>query len=323
MKNENIIRDMATGVLVADKTGQITLMNGAVSRLFPLLGSCKSLTQAIEIDSENSDFYDLIIDSAMHRNNLEAKVLEYNADGEKKYYDVHSTYIEDEESVIVSVVDVTKEVLYGRRAHDGTVVAAGIISFMALWNIIYAVWKKYFPGFGEHMMTIVLIALGCVISYLLLRLTDLKQKDMGLEIREKKKEILFSAAVTAGILAFMVLLKFLFFRKNGQMFDFSVFRQVSTMYYPLTVFVQEILSRGIMHNALEKVFTSKNSSHLAILVSSLAFAGLHIHLGLMFMLGAGLLLCVFGFIYEKQRSIWALCIPHYCLCVAAQILGFM
>ena len=52
---------------------------------------------------------------------------------------------------------------------------------------------------------------------------------------------------------------------------------------------------------------------VAIIISSLYFGALHLHKGLAFMIGATLLLSVFGFIYSRQGTIWGLCIPHYFL----------
>lgn len=315
---------MSTGVMVVNGSGRIVLTNNSLRQLLPYVGSSDTLENAIVNDARNSSLYDLIIDSVVSRNSLKSEVVEYVTDDGKNYYDVRSRYEDDEENLIVSVTDITNEVTYRKRCRDATIVSAGIITFIALWNILYAVWQKYLIAcIAPHTMTVILITIGCFVSWAFLRSTDLKLSEMGLEIRGKGKAIGINAAITFILILIMTLIKIIFVKDYEKLFDLSVFRQLSTMYYPVTVFVQEVLSRGIMHQSLERVFTAKRSSLLAIVVSSFAFAGLHIHLGLMFMLGAGLLLCVFGFIYNKQRSIWALCIPHYFLCIAAEMLGFM
>ena len=42
--------------------------------------------------------------------------------------------------------------------------------------------------------------------------------------------------------------------------------------------------------------------------------------GLGFMIGSFLLLSVFGVIYERQKTIWGLCIPHYFLGLSLKLI---
>ena len=60
----------------------------------------------------------------------------------------------------------------------------------------------------------------------------------------------------------------------------------------------------------------------AIVVSSLVFGALHLFLGLIYMLGAVVLLGGMGVLYRRQNTIWGLCIPHYVLGMALTFLGF-
>ena len=50
------------------------------------------------------------------------------------------------------------------------------------------------------------------------------------------------------------------------------------------------------------------------------FSALHIHLGLGFMAGSFLLLSVFGILYERQKTIWGLCIPHFLLGLSLKLI---
>lgn len=323
MNNENIVKDLSAGVMVVNRSGQITLMNDSLRQLLPYVDDTQPLSAAIEYDGQNSAFYDVIVDSVLSKNCLKNSVVEYIVDGKKLYYDVRSRFSEEEESVILSVNDITNEVSYRKACKDATLVSAVIISFLAVWNLLYVVLQRFLPMVDAHSMTLIIMGLGCFVAWFLIKKTDLSLKDMGFEFKGKWKAILLNASVTALIIVLMTLYKVFFVKDYEKLFDFSALKTVSTMYYPLTVIIQEVLSRGIMHLSLERVFKTKHGSVLAILVSSLTFAALHIQLGLMYMLGAGALLCLFGFIYKKQRSIWALCIPHYFLCIAASLLGFL
>ena len=53
------------------------------------------------------------------------------------------------------------------------------------------------------------------------------------------------------------------------------------------------------------------------------FVALHVAYGPIYMLGAFALLFIFGFIYNKQRTIFGLCIPHFVLGQMIAILGFV
>ena len=97
----------------------------------------------------------------------------------------------------------------------------------------------------------------------------------------------------------------------------------SDLVYPLTVILQEFLSRGVIHENLRRIFVGKHSEAAAIIVSSLLFGALHIHRGFMYMLAATVLLAIFGVLYRKQNSIWGLCIPHFVLGEVVWYLGFV
>lgn len=89
------------------------------------------------------------------------------------------------------------------------------------------------------------------------------------------------------------------------------------------MFAQELVSRGLIHEQARIVINSKHRETLSIVLSSLIFAAAHVHLGLIYMLSAGLLLGILGIVYRKQGTILGLCIPHYVLGEFLGILGFV
>lgn len=149
---------------------------------------------------------------------------------------------------------------------------------------------------------------------------------MGFEFKGKGKAILTDALFTAGLMVVLILIKLVLvftgtMETEKPFFDFSVYLLRENMYYPVTVFFQETLSRGFLHNTINGVFVGKHKNFVAILVSSALFSAVHIHKGLAFMIAAALLLSIFGVIYNKQKSIWGLCIPHYFLSMTCTVLG--
>ena len=93
--------------------------------------------------------------------------------------------------------------------------------------------------------------------------------------------------------------------------------------YILTALVQEFLSRGIMQESLTHVIPGERGETVAIAISTLMFAAIHLHYSPWFMLGAAVLLGVFGVVYRKQRSIWGLVLIHFVFGISAAFLGLI
>ena len=53
------------------------------------------------------------------------------------------------------------------------------------------------------------------------------------------------------------------------------------------------------------------------------FAALHLHYSPFFMIGAAVLLGVFGVVYRRQRSIWGLVLVHFTFGMSAAMLGLI
>lgn len=81
--------------------------------------------------------------------------------------------------------------------------------------------------------------------------------------------------------------------------------------YIYTAFIQEFISRGVIQESLAHVFQGRLSDVLAIGITSLLFAALHIHKGVLMCIGAGVLSILLGLLYEKDRTIWGLVLIHY------------
>ena len=78
-----------------------------------------------------------------------------------------------------------------------------------------------------------------------------------------------------------------------------------------------------MQGNLRRILVSKHKGAMAIVISSLIFAGLHIHLGFMFMIGAAVLAGLEGILYEKQQNIFGVWILHWCFGVCGTLLGLV
>ena len=59
--------------------------------------------------------------------------------------------------------------------------------------------------------------------------------------------------------------------------------------YVFTAGIQEFLARSVIQGNLNRIIITKHTSFVAIVLSSLIFAALHIHFGFLFMVGAAIL----------------------------------
>lgn len=80
--------------------------------------------------------------------------------------------------------------------------------------------------------------------------------------------------------------------------------------YPLVVVVQEFCSKCIMQDNIKRLCGEKNIL-ITLLVCSMIFGILHICYPMYYMLCAGLLSFVTGYIYEKDKSIWGCILVHF------------
>ena len=72
--------------------------------------------------------------------------------------------------------------------------------------------------------------------------------------------------------------------------------------------------------SLERILPDSYPPAVANIIASLVFGAVHIHKGIVYMVGAALLLSFFGILYSKQKTIWGLCIPHLVLSWSLRIL---
>ena len=131
----------------------------------------------------------------------------------------------------------------------------------------------------------------------MLKYTSLTVHDLGLgKGTDLKKTIITDGFLTAVILLAMILVK-LFIQRirpdiiapDAPLFYWNNWELSSTL-YPITVFAQELMTRGAAQGCLSMVLPEKTPNWVPIIISSLFFGAMHIHKDLIFMIGAMILL---------------------------------
>ena len=103
-------------------------------------------------------------------------------------------------------------------------------------------------------------------------------------------------------------------------FDLKWFLIVFTPDYFLHSYTQELVARGIMQNAIQK-FLRDEKGHRTVIICSLAFAVMHIHLGIVFALTTGFAGVVFGYIYLRHKNLLGVTIVHWV--IGALVMRYM
>lgn len=207
-------------------------------------------------------------------------------------------------------------------------VFSGLLASITVWVMFSLLVDTFEIAIKPYQMTHILLISGLILSLLLCRHTKRKPSQVGLSFRGAGKSIGYSILFSFAAIVLMVLYKSLSlklgigpFHADEPFWDFGF--TIGMKLYPISVFLQEFISQGIMHEGLLHILPSKYAAVGAPLLCALYFTVMHIHRGLYFMLGSFFLICVICIIYQKHHSIWGLCILHYTIPMAAYFLNIV
>ncbi|MFN3235899.1 MAG: cyclic nucleotide-binding domain-containing protein [Pseudomonadales bacterium] len=103
-------------------------------------------------------------------------------------------------------------------------------------------------------------------------------------------------------------------------FTLQWFLIVFTPDYFLHSYIQELVARGIMQNAIQK-FLRDEKGHRTVIICSLAFAVMHVHLGIVFAMTTGFAGVIFGYIYLRHKNLLGVTIVHWV--IGALVMRYM
>lgn len=326
-----VSRDMTEGVLAIDKNGEILYMNQTARILLaiPDIHEGNKFMDVFhnELQEKNDDFLQCVLDAVYNKQKINHNRVNYvDHNGQKRCFSVTSSFLYDEdgktrEGVVLCISDITAEVLNEKKAGDSAKMFVLIVASICLWVTIYSalVWFKI--PFHTGVLTQIEQAVAVIISICIIRHTSLTLEDIGLSLKLKPKYLILDTILTVAALLILILGK-LVIGYEGPFWHFDRL-DFTDIYYPLTVIFQEVLTRSIIHESVARIMSIRHGKWIALIVTSLCFGALHIHMGLPYMVGAMALMAIFGLIYDKQKSIWGLCIPHYVLGTAMTVVfGF-
>lgn len=325
--SSRITRDITDGLIVLDLHGNIVLSNKSAIDILGNeqigVGTKYAEIMMADENSQNDAFHQFLLDAIYDKNKPHfGNLVYFRPDGSKRVLHVVSSFLfrEDmtvQEGAVIQISDITEVATLKEKVDDSAKVFVILMSALCLWVITCYLWEIIDNPISDTVMTQVVEFFGIGLFYYLYKYTSITIRDMGLGIKNLGKAICFDVILTAICLTILVAIK-LYMIRTGY-FDasepFLLFNEFdwACWIYPLTVVIQEFLTRGVIHESIRRIIPGKYSTTLSIIVSSLFFATLHIYKGLVFTAGAFCLLSIFGIMYNKQKSIWGLCIPHLML----------
>ena len=333
---ERITRDISDGLILIDNSGTVQYLNPSASRLLGSEALKEGIKYATYMASDgnkaNDAFHQYILDSVYENNVTHAGDVTYTRpDGGVRFFRMSTSraFGEDDRQkagMILQFSDVTALHEVKIKQEDTIRILVATITIMALWNYLFEIWEVAGKPISSTALTLIIEVIGVIAAVCAVRYTSISVAEFGLGPGNLKSAVIYDTCLTFAVFFVMVLVK-LFLRRffpnlistDMPFFHWRAIGLLDLFYIP-TVVLQEFLVRGVAQGSLERILPENCSPALAIIVSSLFFGSIHIHKGLIYMVGAAFLLAFFGVLYRKQKTIWGLCIPHLFLSWSLRIL---
>ena len=242
-------------------------------------------------------------------------------------------FTEDDEFSLQSLGSMTAvsltNMIYSELIKDSSKTFSAFLFAYCCWMIVYALWQFLGQPVSTDVMTHGVEVLGFLMFFYILGNTSLTWKDLGIRTETPWKTVRTGLLIAVCAIAFMCIAKAVIrivspnaLSPEYPFFDIRAFG-VRQIIYILTAGVQEFLARSVIQGNLRRIMVGRHTAAAAIVISSLSFATLHIHLGLIFMLGAAVLAGLEGILYEKQQSIFGVWIVHWAFGVTGTLLHYI
>ena len=330
-----VLRDFDEGIITFDRGGVIRYINPSASLILGLTENAVGKRYRDVFDKENDALLEFLVKATAEKNaSQRGDILFRREDGRLVRLNTSCICLEDEEdaqnrSYAIHFDDITEIDTLRRKRRESSAVFIGTMTGVSVWIYIVALWRLTGETLSQEIMTQFIHLIALIMFFYIRHYTHFTYEEMGLKIKGIGKAVKTDCLFTVIFAAALFGVKYILMRTSPDFFPVGApfwdwgRMNWSDIAYPVTVVLQEFLSRGVIHENLRRIFVGRHSEGAAIIVSSLIFGALHIHRGFMYMLAATALLSIFGVLYRRQNSIWGLCIPHFVLGEIVWYLGFV
>lgn len=332
--SERVLRDMSSAVLVLDSKGGIVYVNGPAARMLEVDAGYREKESSFSLITNNAfndSFNEAIFDALYDKNRTTIRKVPWMAPSGRKYvFRMSSSYLKESESeealIVITLSDETVAEEMTQKFNDSSNIFTTFLFGFCGWILVYAFWEYLGQPISADFVTHGVEVLGILMLLFILRRTSLSWHELGIAAREPVKTAKTALIVAVCAVAFLFALKAVIrlfnpnsFEPDAPFFDISRFglRQIL---YVFTAGIQEFLARSVMQGNLRRIVPGKHPGVMAIFLSSIIFAALHIHFGFLFMVGAAILAGLEGILYEKQQNIFGVWIVHWFFGVSGTLL---
>ena len=328
---KQILQDLTNGVMVLGEMGKLCYANPAMVSFLEMDElDAASVAELMErnMRQENDAFFETILDAVYNKTQHNQSKVTYTTQSGRKYcfHMTASFFSGEEDCVIITLADETPLEAEIRKKHDATLGLIGAVMILCLCNLATGIYQYLDMPFPKEVVSRLSEILALGLFFIMLRYTDFSVRDIGIKSGNLLKELKETAMIGALLFGTLVVLKLLLlkiemgpFHSAAPFFDWSRPGMFYLEYIFIAVF-QEFLANCVLQENLNRVLTVKNGKLWALVIASFMFMALHLHLRLIYMLGAGVLKFVLGILYNRHRSILGLSFLHYEFGILAKIL---
>ena len=332
--SDRALQDMSSAVLVLDIRENIIYVNQPASEILEVESGRRSEKNQFALysdDSYNDAFHDTILNALFQKKSTVFSRVPFQSPSGKRYVlQMSSSFLpgltDEDAQLVITFSDDTEVEVTRQRLSDSSRTFSTFLFGFCFWILFYALWEFLNRPWSADLMTHGVELLGIVMLLFIFQFTSLTWHDLGIKTDQPGKTIRTALLVAAGAIGLLFGIKMIArvidpnsFEPDAPFFDISRFglRQII---YVFTAGIQEFLARSVIQGNLKRITVVRNPGLLAILLSSLIFAALHIHLGFLFMCGAAILAGLEGILYEKQQNIFGVWIVHWAFGVCGTLL---
>lgn len=324
-----ILQDIYSSVLVLDSKGMIQYINAHASRLLEISDKIEPGTvhfTAKNANSYNDKFCEYILDAIYKKKEKHIGTVKFvSPSGKKHAFRISSSYLEDQDYIVITIDDLTLESTLIEKVKNSTYIFSVFLFVMGFWVLFCEFWDMTGRKIPQDILTIIVEILGILIFIFILVFTHLPLKELGILTNHNKKDIKEALIISAVCSALMFIIKIVGRKIDPTLFKperaFFFFDPIVALTYIKTAGVQEFLARCVVQFNLERIIMGKYKEPVAIILSGLLFSTLHIYYGFEFMVCAALLAMIEGVVYAKQKSLISIWIVHYVFGIVGMSLG--
>lgn len=339
LQDTYIFENIRDGILIIDMQGNIIYKNaGAADHLGLHSESAKPLVLSELFQKDNGvndGFYQYLFDSIYDKNTVHTGTIPYILPNkQKKILQVRTSFWENpndkqQRGVLLIFQDITEQEQLKQHRKEAMLLFNILLVLVCGWVVFVNGLSAIGIQIAPFQMTYILLTFGMIVSFVVYKKTNMTLNDLGLSKKHLKESIIMNVIVSSIIILAFILVKIILIRfypdffPEGQPFWFFRITSLGMLLYPVTVFLQEFIARGVLQESLIAIFTGNHKELKATLLAALLFAALHVHRSFAYIAGSFFLVVLMSPLYLKYRNIWGVCISHYVLCMTAIFLGFM